>query len=232
MYNIYRDEDYKWIKELMLYPQTLEKNLSYFKDTSQIAIPEDPIEKVIFQDKAKKAIRKVAQNRGHLLLVGKQGTGKSMLADMFNYVIDKSLGDYIRPRESIVAYPGKDQNHMRVAYASPEKIENHILMVNQAIEGVKNSIEEFSLDTQINSVRKVKIYFYDSALSIIAGFSFLLLLLLPAYQVLGPYSCSFRKTITRCRKNTAGNFSSKSANMKHITDMVPKFYMIQEKIRT
>lgn len=64
MYNIYRDEDYKWIKELMLYPQTLEKNLSYFKDTSQITIPEDPIEKVIFQDKAKKAIRKSGPKQG------------------------------------------------------------------------------------------------------------------------------------------------------------------------
>ena len=63
MYNDYNENDYKWIKELMLYPQTLEKHLNYLRDTSQIKVPDDPIEKVIFQDNAKKAIRKIAQNK-------------------------------------------------------------------------------------------------------------------------------------------------------------------------
>ena len=59
----YREKDYEWIKELMSYPQALEKRLEFFTDTSQISLPEDPIEKVIFQDKAKAAIRKIAQNK-------------------------------------------------------------------------------------------------------------------------------------------------------------------------
>jgi Lon-like ATP-dependent protease len=62
-----------------------------FEDTSQIAIPEDPIDRVIFQDKAKRAIRKIAQNRGHILMVGRPGTGKSMLANMFKEVLEQSL---------------------------------------------------------------------------------------------------------------------------------------------
>ena len=122
MSDAYNDNDYKWIKELMLYPRTLEKHLNYLEDTSQVDIPRDPIERVIFQDNAKKAIRKIAQNRGHMLMVGKPGTGKSMLADMFRHVLDKSLGDYIRPKESIAAYPGKDNNHVRFAYADPENL--------------------------------------------------------------------------------------------------------------
>ena len=36
--------------------------------------------RVIFQDRAKMAIRKVAQNRGHMLMVGRPGTGKSLTA--------------------------------------------------------------------------------------------------------------------------------------------------------
>jgi Lon-like ATP-dependent protease len=224
MYNIYKYEDYKWIKELLLYPQTLEKNLSYFKDTSQIAVPEDPVEKVIFQDKAKKAIRKVAQNRGHLLLVGKPGTGKSMLADMFNHVIDKSLGDYIRPKESIVAYPGKDQNHMRIAYTNPEKIENHILRVDQAIEIVKNSIEEFSLDKQIASVRKVKnILLLTSVLSIIAGIFFPPAFVITGLSGIGAIFMFIQENNHKVQeKIQQETFSNKAANVKHITDMLPE----------
>lgn len=224
MYNIYKDEDYKWIKELMLYPQTLEKNLSYFDTTSGITTPVDPLEKVIFQDKAKKAIRKVAQNRGHLLMVGKPGTGKSMLADMFNHVIDKSMGDYIRPKESIVAYPGKDQNHMRIAYASPEKIENHILKVNLAIENAKNNIEEFSLDKHISSVRKVKnILLGITALSIIAGVFFPPAFVITGLSGIGAIFMFIQENNHKVQEKIQQEaFSSKSANVKHITDMVPE----------
>lgn len=224
MYNIYKDEDYKWIKELMLYPQILEKNLSYLKDTSQTAIPEDPIEKVIFQDKARKAIRKVAQNKGHLLLVGKPGTGKSMLADMFNHVIDKSLGDYIKPKESIVAYPGKDPNHMRIAYVPPEKIENHINMVNQAVETAKNNVEEFSLDKQIASVRKVKnILLWVTALSIITGVFFPPAFVITGLSGIGAIFMFIQENNHKVQeKIQQETFSSKSANVKHITDMVPE----------
>jgi len=224
MYNIYKDEDYEWIKELMLYPQTLEKNLSYFDNTSGITTPADPLEKIIFQDKAKKAIRKVAQNRGHLLMVGKPGTGKSMLADMFNHVIDRSMGDYIRPKESIVAYPGKDQNHMRVAYAPPEKIENHILKINLAIENAKNSMEEFSLDKHISSVRKVKnILLGITALSVIAGVFFPPAFVITGLSGIGAIFMFIQENSHRVQEKIQQEaFSSKSANVKHITDMVPE----------
>ncbi len=48
MTNDYSQNDYNWIKELMDYPQVLEKRLDFFEDTSQIEVPEDPIERVIF----------------------------------------------------------------------------------------------------------------------------------------------------------------------------------------
>ncbi len=82
----YKDNDYEWIKELLDYPRALEERLDFFTDTTQIDIPEDPIDQVIFQDKAKRAIRKIAQNRGHILMVGRPGTGKSMLANMLKAV--------------------------------------------------------------------------------------------------------------------------------------------------
>ena len=130
----YRNKDYEWIKELLDYPSTLEQRLNFFEDTSQISIPDDPIDQVIFQDRAKKAIRKIAQNRGHILMVGRPGTGKSMLANMFKAVLDKSFGEYIKPKDAIVAYPGKDRNHVRIAYEHPEKMDRLLTRVNQAIE--------------------------------------------------------------------------------------------------
>ena len=52
----YNENDYAWIRELMTYPKTLAGHLDFFQETSQIQVPEDPIERVIFQDRAKAAI--------------------------------------------------------------------------------------------------------------------------------------------------------------------------------
>ena len=152
----YKDNDYGWIKELLDYPRTLEKRLNFFEDTSQISVPEDPIDRVIFQDKAKRAIRKIAQNRGHILMVGRPGTGKSMLANMFKEVLEQSLGDYLRSQEAIIAYPGKDKNHVRIAYENPEKIEPLLDTLIKGIDSARDSVDEFSLADQIQSARKAK----------------------------------------------------------------------------
>ena len=113
--------DKAWIKELMRYPQLLAERLGFFEDTGTVAIPDDPIDRVVFQDRAKKAIRKIAHKRGHILMVGRPGTGKSMLAGMLQEILDQSLGDYIRPQDSILAYPGRDRNHIRFAYETPRQ---------------------------------------------------------------------------------------------------------------
>ena len=63
MSDIYKNEDYETVRGLMSYPRVLEDRLDFFEDTSQITIPEDPIERVVFQDRAKEAIRKVAQKK-------------------------------------------------------------------------------------------------------------------------------------------------------------------------
>jgi Lon-like ATP-dependent protease len=220
----FNENDYTWIRELLEYPKLLESRLDFFQDTSQIAVPEDPIDRVIFQKRAKLAIRKIAQNRGHILMVGRPGTGKSLLANMFKDVLDKSLGDYLRPKESIVAYPGKDKNHIRIAYEEPEKIDKTLRDLNRAIDTAREGSDEFSLSEQIQSVRKVKWGLLAAAL-ITGGIG---LFFPPAFIVAGLTGMGSiflfmqennHKVQEKVQRDTAANAGS---DVKHLYDMVPE----------
>ena len=220
----YNENDYNWIKELLLYPQTLQKHLNYLNDTSQIKVPDDPIEKVIFQDNAKKAIRKIAQNKGHMLMVGKPGTGKSLLSVMFKHVLDKSMGDYIRPKKSIAGYPGKDNNHVRFAYADPEKLESCISGVHREIEEAKNSIEEFSLSDQIAAIRTIKrLLLWATGLSIAAGIFFPAAFVITGLTGIGAIFMFIQENNNKVQeKIQRESQTGKSVSVKPISDLVPE----------
>jgi Lon-like ATP-dependent protease len=220
----YKENDYAWIKELMYYPQTLEQHLSFFKDTSKIPVPKDPIEQVIFQDKAKRAIRKIAQNKGHILMVGRPGTGKSMLANMFNQVIDKSLGDYLRPKQSIVAYPGKDKNNIRIAYENSEKIDDRIAEIINRIVSVEESMDDFSLSDQIKAARKVKKYLlWATGIGVIAGFFFAPAFIATGLTGIGAIFMYMQESNYRVQEKIQNEaFTGKKNAVKHLYDMVPE----------
>src|SRR2546428_12264371 len=54
--------------------------LDDFETTAEIAIPDDPMKRVVGQDEAIALARIAANQRRHFLLVGPPGTGKSMMA--------------------------------------------------------------------------------------------------------------------------------------------------------
>lgn len=220
----YNKNDYDLIKELMQYPKNLDVHLDFFEDTSQILVPVDPIERVIFQNKAKDAIRKIAQNKGHILMVGRPGTGKSMLADMFNIVLDKSLGEYLRSKESIVSYPGKDQNHIRIACEDPDIIEKRILRVIDKIECAKNSVDEFSLSDQITSVRRVKKgLLWAAGISAVAGFFFPPAFIVTGLTGIGSIFMYMQENNHKAQEKIQRDaYMGKKNAVKHLFDLVPE----------
>ena len=220
----YTSADYASVQELAAYPDTLNQYLDFFEDTSQISIPEDPIEKVIFQTRAKEAIRKVAQNKGHVLMVGRPGTGKSLIAKMFNEVLDRSLGDYLRPRRSIVAYPGRDQNHIRIAYEDPPNINEYISGIRALIQTAEESIGEFSLSEQINSVRKVKWGLLITAgLSAVAGLFFPAAFIATGLAGIGTIFMYMQENNHKAQeKIQRESLVGRRNEVKHIDDMVPE----------
>lgn len=234
MINDFNDKDYAEVKELLYYPKELSSNLSYFDDTSEIDVPDDPIEKVIFQSKAKSAIRKIAQNKGHMLMVGRPGTGKSLLANMFQEVLDASLGDYIRPKDAIVAYPGKDDNHVRFAYGNPETIEQQIEKITENIEIAKNNVEPFSLKEQIRSVVRLRnILLAMTIISVAVGIFFPQAFIFTGLAGIGTIFMFMQANNHQVQEKIQQESQAGRRNdIKHLGDMVPEILYDPRKDKT
>ncbi|HEC89932.1 MAG: ATP-dependent protease LonB [Thermoplasmata archaeon] len=82
-----------------------------FNTTAEIQVPERLLDQVIGQDKAVAVIRKAAEQKRHVMLIGDPGTGKSMIARAMTEFLPKE------ELEDILAYPNpEDPNtpHIRV----------------------------------------------------------------------------------------------------------------------
>ena len=82
-----------------------------FKDTKDIDVPERLLDQVIGQDQAVDIVRKAAEQKRHVMLIGDPGTGKSMVARAMTAFLPKE------ELEDIISYPNnEDPNtpHIRV----------------------------------------------------------------------------------------------------------------------
>ncbi len=82
-----------------------------FKTTEDIKVPELLLDQVIGQDKSVNIVRKAAEQKRHVMLIGDPGTGKSMVARAMTAFLAKE------ELEDIIAYPNNDDSntpHIRV----------------------------------------------------------------------------------------------------------------------
>ncbi len=77
----------------------------HFETTAEVEIPKQLVDQVIGQDEAVTIIRKAAEQKRHVILIGEPGTGKSMLA--------RSMTDFL-PRgelQDVIAYNNPDDSN-------------------------------------------------------------------------------------------------------------------------
>ena len=76
-----------------------------FESTADVKIPSQLVDQVIGQDDAVLVIRKAAEQKRHVILIGEPGTGKSMLA--------RSMTDFLPKGElqDVIAYHNPDDNN-------------------------------------------------------------------------------------------------------------------------
>ena len=80
-----------------------------FESTEDVPVPERLVDQVIGQVAASSVIRKAAEQRRHMMMIGDPGTGKSMLARSMTELLPKdTLAD-------VLCYPNEDdENEPRV----------------------------------------------------------------------------------------------------------------------
>jgi Lon-like ATP-dependent protease len=108
-----------------------------FETTNDIKVPERLLDQVIGQEQAVEVVRKAAEQKRHVMLIGDPGTGKSMIAQAMTEFLPRE------ELEDIMAYPNpEDQNSPKIRVVPME--EGKKIIQTHKIEAAKKEQERSS----------------------------------------------------------------------------------------
>ena len=113
-----------------------------FSSTSEIKVPDQLLDQVIGQDKSVDIVRKAAEQKRHVMLIGDPGTGKSMVSRAMTEFLPKE------DLEDIIAYPNSEDTntpHIRVVPGGKAKG----IVKAQRAEAKKKKEQQSSMVTTI-----------------------------------------------------------------------------------
>ncbi len=105
-----------------------------FKTTEEIKVPDSLLDQVIGQDQAVNIIRKAAEQKRHVMLIGDPGTGKSMIARAMTEFLPKG------ELEDIIVYPNNEDTNTPTIRVVPSGKAQDIIRAQR--EQAKKKVEQ------------------------------------------------------------------------------------------
>ena len=124
-----------------------------FETTAEIKVPEKLIDQVIGQDKAVEIIKKAAQQKRHVMLIGDPGTGKSMMARAMTEFLPKE------ELEDILVYPNPEDPNTPLIRVVPAGKGKEIVR-QKKIEARKKSEQQSSFILSLSLLIIITSIFY------------------------------------------------------------------------
>lgn len=111
-----------------------------FETTEDVPIPDRLVDQVIGQEAGSVVIRKAAEQRRHMLMIGDPGTGKSMLARSMTDLLPQDA------LEDVLVYPNEDdENEPRVRSVPAGRAERIVRIQKEAIREQKEKAQRMLL---------------------------------------------------------------------------------------